>query len=148
MLRAIHDASNPRAQIGQALRGRTVLWVDSSPEDVAFGRTVLADAAADAGGDSRMVQVASAAEAVAWLRDDRADLVVADWAPGADGLPVAESLLATMRREDLRAPVVVLSQQPVTAEERLTALSLGASEVAEGWGELFRELARIYAPTA
>lgn len=148
VLQAIHDASNPRAQIGQALRGRTVLWVDASPEDVAFGRAVLADAAADAGGDSRMVQVASAAEAVAWLRTDRADLVVADWAPGADGLPVAESLLATMRREDLRAPVVVLSQEPVSAEERLTALSLGASEVAEGWGELFRELARIYAPTA
>lgn len=92
-----------------------------------------------------MVQVRSAAEATAWLRDDRADLVIADLADGSDGAPVAETLLTTMRREDLRAPVVVLSQHPVTAAERLEVISLGASEVAVGWADLFRELARIFA---
>lgn len=146
VLAAIHGATNPRAQLGAALAGRTVLWVDSSAEDVAFGRAVLAEAAADAGEGTRMVQVRSAGEAVVWLRDDRADLVVADLAHGADGVPVAETLLTTMRREDLRAPVVVLSQERVSTDERLTLLSLGASEVADGWAELFRELARIYAP--
>lgn len=147
VLEAIHDASNPRAQIGAALAGRTVLWVDSSAEDVAFGRSVLAEAAGRAGGSTRMVQVGSAAEAAAWLRDDRADLVIADLAAGNDGEPVAEALLSTMRREDLRAPVIALAQAPVRAADRLTLLSLGASEVAAGWSDLFRELARIYAPT-
>ncbi len=144
VLGAIHDATNPRAQIGAALCDRTVLWVDSSAEDVAFGRAVLADAAADAGGRTRMVQLSSAAEAAEWLRHDTADLVIADWAAGADGAPVAETLLGTMRSEDLRAPLVVLAQSEVSAHERARALSLGASEVAQGWGELFRELARIY----
>nr|WP_246378269.1 SIR2 family protein [Nocardioides ginsengisegetis] len=146
VLRAIHDATNPRAQIGAALDGRTVLWVDSSPEDTAYGRRVLADAAADSGGRSRMVQVGSATEAAAWLRDHDADLVIADWAVGCDGLPVAETLLRTMRAADARAIVVVLAQEPVTPEDRHRALALGATEVAHGWGELFRELARVYAP--
>ncbi|GAA1137225.1 SIR2 family protein [Nocardioides aquiterrae] len=145
VLRAIHDATNPRAQLGAALADRTVLWVDSSTDDIAFGRRVLDDAARDAGGRTLMVQARSVAEATVWLRDDRADLVIADLARDADGVPVAEALLTTMRREDLRAPVVVLSQHPVTPTERFEAISLGASEVAVGWQELFRELARIFA---
>jgi CheY-like chemotaxis protein len=144
VLGALHDATNPRAQIGAALCDRTVLWVDSSAEDVAFGRAVLAEAAADAGGRTRMVQLSSAAEAAEWLRHDTADLVIADWAAGADGAPVAETLLGMMRAEDLRAPLVVLAQSEVGAQDRARALSLGATEVAQGWGELFRELARIY----
>ncbi|ABL81991.1 MULTISPECIES: SIR2 family protein [unclassified Nocardioides] len=145
VLEAIHAATNPRAQLGAVLAARTVLWVDSSADDVAFGRTVLAEAAGGGDAGTRMVQVGSAAEAVAWLRQDRADLVIADLAAGSDGAPVAEKLLTTMRREDLRAPVVVLSQEPVAAGERLRILSLGASEVAHGWADLFRELTRIYA---
>ena len=146
VLGALHDATNPRAQIGAALAGRTVLWVDSDPDDVAFGRGVLADAAERAGGATRMEYARSASDAVTWLQANRAELVIADIAPGADGQPVAEALLATMRREDLRAPVVVLAQQPVAPADRLALLSLGASEVADGWAELFRELSRIYAP--
>ncbi|MGZ4455057.1 MAG: SIR2 family protein [Nocardioides sp.] len=146
VLGAIHDATNPRAQIGSALDGRTVLWVDSSADDTAYGRRVLADAAEDSGGRSRMVQVSSAAEAAAWLREHDADLVIADWAAGSDGAPVAETLLRTMRTEDRRAVAVVLAQDEVTAEERHRALALGATEVARSWGELFRELARVYAP--
>ncbi|HET7429896.1 MAG TPA: SIR2 family protein, partial [Nocardioides sp.] len=146
VLDALHDATNPRAQIGAALAGRTVLWVDSDPDDVAFGRGVLADAAERAGGATRMEYAGSASDAITWLQSNRAELVVADIAPGADGQPVAEALLTTMRREDLRAPVVVLAQQPVAPADRLALLSLGASEVADGWAELFRELTRIYAP--
>lgn len=146
-LEAIHDATNPRAQIGAALADRTVLWVDSSETDVAFGRHVLADAARDTGSTAPMVRVGSASEATDWLRTHHADLVVADLAPGSDGVPVAETLLTTMRREDLRAPVVVLSQDPVKPDQRWTLLSLGASEVADTWSALFRELARLMTAT-
>jgi hypothetical protein len=150
ILREIHRATNPRSQLGAALCGRTVLWVDSSSEDVAFGRAVLEDAAADAGGRTRMLHVRDVGAAVAALTSassassEPVDLVIADWAPGAGGVPVAEELIGVMRRDGLHAPVVVLSQEPVGAEERARALRLGATEVAQGWGELFRELHRIY----
>ena len=148
VLGEIHRATNPRAQLGAALRDRTVLWVDSSAEDVAFGRDVLVGAAADAGGSTRMVQMPDAAAATAFLAAEGADLVIADWATdGPDGTPVGEALLRRMRELGVHAPVVILSQFDLGPDERLRAIRLGATEVAETWGDLFRELARIFTPT-
>lgn len=148
VLQALHDTTNPRAQIGAALVDRTVLWVDSEAVDVAYGLGVLADAAAGTGGRARMVHVRSTEEALDFIEQQRPDLVVADWAPGPDGRPVAATLLREMRGRDLTSIVIALAQDPVSDGERLDALRLGATEVAQGWSGLFRELARILAPTS
>ncbi|HUS62216.1 MAG TPA: hypothetical protein VMY34_08470, partial [Acidimicrobiales bacterium] len=64
------------------------------------------------------------------------DLVVVDW-------PLAEELLTTMHREDLRSPAVVFARGDGVAPDRRRALAMGATDAVEEWSDLFREIARI-----
>ena len=40
ILRSIHDATNPRAQLGQAIADRTILWVDPESDDTVDGASM------------------------------------------------------------------------------------------------------------
>lgn len=135
-LRGIHDATNPRALLGRAISGNTILWVDSDPDDTSYGSRLMTEAAIDVGGTTRIVQVRSAAEAAAFLRSSAADLVIVDW-------PLAEPLLSTMRSEDLRAPAVVFARGDGVTPDRRLAMALGATDALGEWADLFREIARI-----
>lgn len=137
-LRAIHDATNPRAILGRALAGRTILWVDAEPDDTSYGAALLRDAAADAGGATQVRTATSAEAALDALRAGGVDLVLLDG-------PLAEQVLVAMRAEDLRAPAVVFSRTGGTGGivDRRSALALGATDALTEWGDLFREVARI-----
>jgi CheY-like chemotaxis protein len=138
VLRALHDATNPRALLGQAIAGRDILWADSEPDDTSYGAKLLTDAASDAGGATRIRQVCSAQEAADALRAAPADLVIADW-------PLAENLLATMRASGLFAPVVVFARGDGVVPDRRRALCLGATDALTEWADLFREIERVLA---
>jgi CheY-like chemotaxis protein len=139
ILRAIHDATNPRAQLGQAIADRTILWVDPESDDTVDGARLLASAAEDAGGSTRVLAVRNAEEALSALREHGADLVVLDW-------PVGEAVLTAMRAEDLRAPAIVFARSAREESVRRTALSLGATETIADWPDLFREIERVLGP--
>ena len=119
ILRAIHDATNPRAQLGQAIADRTILWVDPESDDTVDGARLLISAAADAGGSTRVL--------------------VLDW-------PVGEAVLTAMRAEDLRAPAIVFARLAREEAVRRTALALGATETIDDWPDLFREIGRVLGP--
>lgn len=135
ILRGLHDATNPRALLGRAIAGATILWVDAQRGDTSYGSKVLATAAADSGGSTTVVRAASNDEAAECLRARNVDLVIVDW-------PLARDLLATMRREDLRAAALVYGESP-SSPDRTAALSLGATEAVSTWGDLFREVTRV-----
>jgi hypothetical protein len=40
ILRTMHDATNPLAQLGQAIAGRTILWVDPESDDTVDGASM------------------------------------------------------------------------------------------------------------
>ena len=136
VLRALHDATNPRALLGRALAGRRLVWADSEPDDTSYGAKLLVDAAAGTGGDTRVDQVRSAEEAADVLRSAAVDLVIVD-------RPLAERLLTTMRAEDLRAPVVVFARGDADDAGRRAALALGATDSLHEWADLFREIERV-----
>ena len=140
ILHAIHDATNPRAQLGRAIAGRTILWCDPEADDTAEGARLLADAARDAGGSTRVVAHRTVDGVVAALRADGADLVIVDW-------PVGETVLTALRAENLRAPVVVFARAAaLQPADRRLALSLGATETISEWPDLFREIERVLGP--
>ena len=58
---------------------------------------------------------------------------------------MGEALPASMHA-GLHAPVVVLSQLHLGADERLRAIRFGATAAAESRAALFRDLARIFLP--
>ncbi len=141
ILRGVHDRTNPRAILGRVLDGRTVVWVDSDPDDTAYGASTLRDAAKATGGRSRMVQRPTVEAGLESVAADGADLVVVD-------LPQAEALLVEVRRRDLRVPVIVLAAGADALPQRPTLLALGASDAVTQWGELFREIERVLAAGA
>jgi hypothetical protein len=137
ILGGIHAATNPRALLGRAIAGRTVVWADSDTEDTSFGSDLLQQAAADAGGQTRIVHVRSAAEACAHVRDHGADLVLVDW-------PLAVETLTTVRSEGLRVPVTVIARGDGERPDRRLAMSLGATDAVEEWSDLFQEIVRLF----
>jgi CheY-like chemotaxis protein len=137
ILRAIHDATNPRALLGRAIAGRTIVWADSEVSDTSYGAELLQRAAADAGGATRIVHVRSAADACQFVRTHGADLVLVDW-------PLAVDLLTTVRAQDLRTPTIVIARGDGDPPDRGLALSLGATDAVEEWPNLFREIVRIF----
>ena len=78
------------------------------------------------------------------------DLVLSHW--GADqtlelrGEPLANGprLLATMRGEDLRAPVILFSAPTDFAERKREALGLGARAYCHRYEALFREIEAVF----
>jgi CheY-like chemotaxis protein len=137
ILGSIYDATNPSALLGHAIAGKTIVWADSEVDDTSFGADLLNQAAANAGGATRIVNVRSSAEACDFVRVNGADLVLLDW-------PLAVETLTSMRAEDLRAPSIVIARGDGAPPDRQLALSLGATDAVEEWSGLFREIARLF----
>ncbi len=72
-------------------------------------------------------------------------LVITHWGAN-EAPPTALALLAQMRREDLRCPVVVLSSAAEADARKQAALGLGAQAYCFRWESVFREVQRIFEP--
>jgi len=151
-LAAIHAETNPTQLLGQRLSGRRILWVDPKPANNEYGEAFLRSSASQAPGEGacEVDKVPTWSEAVAALGRERYDLVITHWgwqkATDRDGAPcpVGERLLVELRRDDLRAPVIVFSVSDFAEVNRPLALRLGAREYLSRWSELFREIAEIF----
>jgi hypothetical protein len=150
-LEALYDATHPVPYLSRLLADRRLLWLDPQPSNNEAGLRFLRRAAGQQGGrPDRFVQVETVERAIEALRSPPGrpcpfQLVITHW--GADTEPsTAETLLATMRREDLRCPVVVFSRSSEADARKQVALGLGAQAYCFRWESLFREVQRIFEP--
>ncbi len=159
-LETIYEAASPRPRFARMLAGRRVLWLDPFPANNVIVHRFFASIADErlAGGRLEPVavtQVASAEQARDALRAARDrgqgfDLVLSHWGRNEvaelDGERLANGprLLATMRREDLRAPVVLFSSRTDVATRKREALGLGARAYCFSYDALFREIAAVF----
>lgn len=157
-LEAIADATSPRRRFARLFAGRRVLWLDPHPENNAIVQRFFDAIARERQGLApvEVVEVARAEQACMALREARDaarpfDLVISHWGEheqaecGGERLANGPRLLKLMRREDLRAPVVVFSTPHELARRRKLALSLGARAYCYSFQALFRELEALVA---
>jgi hypothetical protein len=72
--------------------------------------------------------------------------VITRWGHGGGREPDAVRLLDAMRRKDARVPVVVFASGAHAAENRETALRMGALEYTSDWDTLFEVIDRRFGP--
>lgn len=150
LLHALHRRTNPQAVLGQALAGRTILWVDAEPGNNQYGMRYLATAAHEAGGGGTVEQKMTSQQALTWLATpgNSADLVITRWGHGSGhaGGAAGADLLRGMRRGNLLAPVLVFAGADHLEANRREAMALGATDHVAGWDDLFREIVRVLGP--
>lgn len=152
-LDAIADATSPRRRFARLFAGRRVLWLDPHPRNNVVVHRFFAAIERERRGLApvELVEVALAEQACTALRDARAkgrpfDLVISHWGEQeqaeceGERLANGPRLLKLMRREDLRAPLVMFSTSTDLATRRRLALSLGARAYCYTFQALFREL--------
>lgn len=152
-LDAIADATSPRRRFARLFAGRRVLWLDPHPRNNVVVHRFFAAIERERRGLApvELVEVALAEQACTALRDARSkgrpfDLVISHWGEQeqaeceGERLANGPRLLKLMRREDLRAPLVMFSTSTDLATRRRLALSLGARAYCYTFQALFREL--------
>jgi CheY-like chemotaxis protein len=155
-LEAIVDATSPRRRFARSFAGQRVLWLDPHPANNAIVHRFFAAIASEQHGIAPVdvVEVALAEQARDELRAARDrgapfDLVISHWGENeravceGEDLANGPRLLKLMRREDLRAPVVMFSTATELRARRRLALSLGARAYCHTYPALFRELEAI-----
>jgi CheY-like chemotaxis protein len=155
-LEAIADATSPRRRFARLFAGRRVLWLDPHPRNNAVVHRFFAAIERERRGLApvELVEVALAERACEALREAQAkgrpfDLVISHWGEleqaeyEGERLANGPRLLKQMRREDLRAPVVMFSTATELASRRKLALSLGARAYCYTFQALFRELEAV-----
>jgi hypothetical protein len=155
-LEAIVEATSPRRRFARLFAGQRVLWLDPHPANNAIVHRFFAAIASEQQGSApiEVVEVDRAEQARDLLRTARDrgtpfDLVISHWGELeraiCDGEDLANGprLLKLMRREDLRAPVVLFSTTTELRARRKLALGLGARAYCHTYPALFRELEAI-----
>ena len=153
-LEAIWSATAILPRFGRLLSGRRIIWLDPYPDETHAGRRFLERAAATASGDGVGIHsVATVDEALGHLRADRhstpVDLVITHWgyagAPevGAPPFSTAETLLHSMRKDDIRCPVVIFSTPNDATPRRAATLALGAHAYCWTWDGLLQAIDRV-----
>lgn len=150
-LQAIHESTNPLLRLGRHLEHKSILWVDPHPQNNELAFAHLNDAArASRRRRSALVTAATPEQALPMLykasRRDPFDLVITHWGADTGPEPAAVRLLQGIRREDLRAPVIVFASNEDMDERKRTALGLGAQDYCFGFETLFRTIERVLAP--
>jgi hypothetical protein len=150
-LQEMHRRTNPAAQLGRAIAGKRILWVDPNDysSDVEHGMRLLEEAARLAGGRTAIAQVPTAEEGFATLAERGWDLLITHWGYGQAPAPfqsVGERVLTHVRRSGLPVPAVVFASGQHADENKVEALRLGAVGYAFRWESLFRLLADLFAP--
>lgn len=148
LLKALHDRTNPVAELARLLTRKRVLWLDKHPSNNDDARTILYDMVPRCLGPAapppEIVSVRDVEAAAGALRDGPWDLVLTHWGEGdaSDGTSNAEALLKVIRSEDHRVPVIVYSVAERAAVRRPVVISLGAQAYTGGHRELFAAIVR------
>lgn len=155
-LEAIVDATSPRRRFARLFAGQRVLWLDPHPINNAIVHRFFTAIASEQQDNApiELVEVGLAERARDLLREARDrgapfDLVISHWGERERAICEGEDLangprlLKLMRREDLRAPVVLFSTSTELRARRKLALSLGARAYCHTYPALFRELEAI-----
>jgi hypothetical protein len=142
-LQELADRTNPAKVMGPRLENRRILWVDPSEQNNARGVAYLRDASR---GLCTIDLEPSHASAVARAKDGKYDLVITRWGHHPNRPADAVVLLEGLRREDVRAPVVVFASGAHADVNREAALGLGALEYTSDWETLFEVIDRRFGP--
>lgn len=131
-LRALYQATNPVVQFGALLREKRLLWVDPNPQSIGhLAHGFFVEAAHQAGHiGGKITHAADAEEALQRLKAPGQkrvyDLVLSHWGYKPGQASTAERLLQTIRKDDIRVPVVIYSTREHADERKPIALGLGA----------------------
>jgi hypothetical protein len=141
MLAKLHESTNPQRVMGARLKGKRILWNDPSEQNNVRGYAALVEAA-----DGLLeIEIAySPDEALQKLTAKPYDLVISRWGHHPNRKSDAETLLEGMRKEDLRAPVVIFASRAGIALNREAALKLGVLEYTASWDRLFEVIDRRF----
>jgi hypothetical protein len=142
LIDALHAEAGHDAQLRRAVAGRTILWVDQAERDDGPGIQRLREVVGDA-----LLLVGGPSEARTVLRSRAVDLVVTHWGDREGGRPVGEEVLANVRASRHPCPTLVFAWGDYADESRPRALALGATDHVWSWPALFREIARVLAPS-
>lgn len=151
LLEELHDKTNPVFQFGRLLGNKRLLWVDWHPGGNAAVNRFFSAAKEIAHVQLGSLQIETATTAADGLshlqraQDDGRpfDIVITQWGR----LPsTAEELLEGMRRQDLRAPVIVFSKPIDATARKKKALALGAQAYCYRYDELLRALDHVLSP--
>lgn len=108
------------AEVVQAPPGTTVLVVDDDPTLRSIVCTMLCTS------NIKTLQVASAEDALDWLSENRADLLVLDWGlPGMNGIELCQRLRKDPRQEGL--PILFLTGHS-SSTDLVEAFAAGADD--------------------
>lgn len=143
-LATLHRRTNPDAIMGERLKGKRILWVDPNEHHNWQGRQHLERATLGL----CTIDLASSPEEALGCLQDRArsyDLVISRWGHHERRDADAVRLLAAIRAEDIRVPVVVFASGHYARDNRELAFRLGALEYTSSWKNLFAVIERRFA---
>lgn len=152
-LSALHARTNPIALLGNVVGGKRILWLDRHAENNDRGHEVLMRAAAKAQSPCTIDTPATWEEAMALMDAPGTrpyDLVLTHWGEGQAALrsgasaAVAERFLEELRTSRHRVPALVFAAKRGADARKARALGAGALGYVCDWGELFREIERVF----
>ncbi len=136
----LHDRTSPVSTLRRLLHGRSILWFDPQPANNDYGHRKL-----EALSGVSLELATSVEQALDALRgrSEPFDLVISHFGHSRGGSN-AEKLLEAMRKEDLRAPVIVFASEAYRRENRPMVLRLGAFAYEHEWGALFDRIEDLF----
>ncbi|PRQ06554.1 SIR2 family protein [Enhygromyxa salina] len=140
-LEAIRSAASPEVVLQKLTENKRILWLDPTPENntkgVALSHVVdLVDTPHAALDELRRVNVGPGLG----QGHGRYDLIITCFMWQPSGPSYCEQLLLGMRKDDIRAPVIVFASGDHREENRARALELGALAFTHDWAELFQTM--------
>ncbi len=141
-LKAIHGKTAPverlGALIGELAERNTVLWIDPEQDNRnAPGWKLLKDAGAS-------VKRLAGPNELDGEDLTKVALIISHYGHSQGGDPELSNVMAKLRVEAKRPPVVVFASPDYAAENRALAIRMGAWEYASGWDELFRLIEQLF----
>lgn len=147
LLKALHDRTNPVAELARLLTKKRVLWLDKHPENNEDASEMLLQMVPrHLGSDSKVeiVEHRDVQGAMSALVAGHWDLVLTHWGEGdaGPGKSNAEALLEGIRAKNVKVPVIVYSRAELAATRRPVAIALGAQAYTAKHRELFAAIVR------
>ena len=146
VLRSIHRQTSTVARLGNALAGKSVLWLDAHANNNKLGRQVFDRAVSGAPSNVHLVEKRTAAEAISAMEKEPFDLVITHFGqiPGsAAANAVAPQFLESMRGGGHLAPVVVFASSGDAISRRRLVLRCGALDYLWTWEDLFKRVVDV-----
>lgn len=156
ILRTLYAQTNPVHRLGLLLQGKRVLWFDPQPANNDLGKALMQAAIQDTDEErtdmgQRLVEATTLEEAWSHLAGGTPfDLVISHWGHGLyqgepNGVELLRRVSARRATGQRMAPVMIFAGCHHSADNRRSALSLGAAEFVCRWEELMARIEAILA---